>query len=165
VTRQIPVSDTLPWYRQFWPWFLILLPASMVVASLYTAYIASRGADDLVVADYYQDGLTINRQLEKQQRAQVLGISATLRFNGDEVQVTMAAPVADAELLLSLAHPLEADRDFLVTLEKVGPAFYRGTLTHGIAPHWHWTLEPRPTADWRLDGTVQPGDIGDVPRG
>ncbi len=25
-----------PWYKQFWPWFLIALPASVVVASLIT---------------------------------------------------------------------------------------------------------------------------------
>ncbi len=69
----LPGGDTQPWYRQFWPWFLILLPASVVVASLYTVYIANRGADDLVVDEYYKDGLAINRQLEKEQRSLATG--------------------------------------------------------------------------------------------
>ena len=125
-------GDTLPWYRQFWPWFLILLPASMVVASLYTVYLASRGADDLVVDDYYRDGLAINTQLEKQQRAQALGVSATLRVNGDTVEVTTAGPDLGTQLLLSFAHPLEADRDFRVTLTRVAPTSYRGTLAHAF---------------------------------
>jgi hypothetical protein len=28
------------WYKQFWPWFLISLPASVVVASMFTISIA-----------------------------------------------------------------------------------------------------------------------------
>ncbi len=88
MTRLLPGGDTQPWYRQFWPWFLIALPASVVVAALSTAYIANRDADDLVVQDYYKDGLAINRQLEKEERATQLGISATLRFSDNSVSVT-----------------------------------------------------------------------------
>jgi FixH len=33
--------DGEPWYRQFWPWFLIALPGSVVIASFVTLYIAS----------------------------------------------------------------------------------------------------------------------------
>lgn len=162
MTRQLPVTDTLPWYRQFWPWFLILLPASVVVASVYTAYIANRGADDLVADDYYKIGLAINRRLEKQQHAQSLGIVPRLRFAGADVQVSMTNPLAETELQLSLAHPLEADRDFTISLSRVDAQTYRGTLTRAIAPHWHWTLEAPQADGWRLDGTVQPRDLFDA---
>ena len=59
----LPGGDTLPWYRQFWPWFLIALPACVVIAAIATALIASRHADDLVADSYYKDGLAINRRL------------------------------------------------------------------------------------------------------
>ncbi len=164
MTRPLPGGDTQPWYRQFWPWFLIALPASVVVAALSTAYIANEGADDLVVDDYYKDGLAINRQLQKKQLATQLGISTQLQFSGDTVNATMTGPVTEAELRLLLSHPMEADRDFTVTLARVGPELYSGALAQRIAPHWHWTLE-QPRADgWRLDGAVQAADIGDVPR-
>ena len=65
MTNHLPREDTEPWYRQFWPWFIIMLPASVVVAGLSTWYIAHRHADDLVVDEYYKSGLAINRQLEK----------------------------------------------------------------------------------------------------
>ena len=58
--------DSQPWYRQFWPWFLIALPATVVVAGLTTWWIAAHKADSLVVDDYYKEGLAINRQLRKQ---------------------------------------------------------------------------------------------------
>ena len=32
--------DSRPWYRHFWPWFIILLLGSSVSASLYTVYVA-----------------------------------------------------------------------------------------------------------------------------
>lgn len=164
MSRQLPAVDTKPWYQQFWPWFLIALPASVVVASIVTAIIAHRGADDLVADDYYKDGLAINRRLEKQQRAQVLEVSARFRFSGDVVSVEMAGPVTDAELRLALAHPLEADRDFAITLERMGSGLYRGSLAHQVAPHWHWTLEQRREDGWRLDGTVQSTDLDDANR-
>lgn len=162
MTRQLPPRATAPWHRQFWPWFLIALPACVVVASVLTFFIANRGADDLVVDEYYKDGLAINRRLEKEQRAQALGLAANLHFTGDAVRLTLAGPATDAELRLSLAHPLEADRDFTTTLTRTAQGSYRGTLTEPIAPHWYWTLEPQHEGDWRLRGTVQAGDIDDA---
>ena len=49
--------DTKPWYRQFWPWFIIALPASAVVASLYTVSLAVRTTDSLVVTS--DDGMDV----------------------------------------------------------------------------------------------------------
>jgi hypothetical protein len=164
VTRLLPASDTLPWYRQFWPWFLILLPASVVVAAVATAVIAHRGADDLVVDDYYKNGLAINRRLERQQQAQALGISARLTFAGSEVNVSMAGPVTETELRLSLAHPLESDRDFSIMLARVGPESYRGSLAGDVAPRWHWVLEQLQEDGWRVDGTVGAADMEDAGR-
>ena len=99
MSRQLPGGDTKPWFRQFWPWFLITLPASVVVAGFATLYIANRHADDLVVDDYYKDGLAINRQLEKKQRAATQGIAAQLRFDPGSVSITIDGPVSSEQLL------------------------------------------------------------------
>jgi hypothetical protein len=157
-----PGGDTQPWYRQFWPWFLILLPASVVVASLYTMYLASSGADDLVVDDCYKDGLAINRQLEKKERGEALGVSAALAFSDELVTVQVTGPVDVARLSLLMSHPLEADRDFSVELIRTGPGVYRGALTDAVAPRWHWTLESTGPEAWRLDGSVASRDIGNA---
>ena len=58
-----------PWYRQAWPWFLISLPATAVVAGLITFYLAARGWDGPVANDYYKQGLAINEELTRSNRA------------------------------------------------------------------------------------------------
>ena len=58
-------EQVLPWYRQFWPWFIIALPASAVVASLYTFWLAVSNPDQMVVdEDEY-------RRLKSELKAQV----------------------------------------------------------------------------------------------
>jgi hypothetical protein len=162
MANRLPREDTLPWYRQFWPWFLILLPASVVVAGFTTLYIANRHADDLVADEYYKEGLAINRRLEKKERAADRGISARLQIDGDEVFVSLTGPESAQQLQLRLSHPLESDRDFTTPLIRSSHGEYRGNLQHPVAPRWHWTLE-LPTEDgWRLDGSVTAADFSDA---
>ena len=44
-------GDVEPWYRQFWPWFIIALPASVVIASFITLWLAISNPDQLVIKD------------------------------------------------------------------------------------------------------------------
>ncbi len=39
------ISDTLPWYRHFWPWFILALLASAVSGSLVSAWLAVHTSD------------------------------------------------------------------------------------------------------------------------
>jgi hypothetical protein len=58
-----------PWYRQFWPWFIIALPASAVIASLITFYLAVSRPDHLVVED--EEYRLLNSELKGQAAEQV----------------------------------------------------------------------------------------------
>jgi hypothetical protein len=40
--------DTLPWYRHFWPWFVIVFLVTVVSGSLYTVYLASSTAEPVL---------------------------------------------------------------------------------------------------------------------
>lgn len=48
-----------PWYKQFWPWFLIALPTVAVIACFISLDIAIKHADAPVAGDYVQHGLTV----------------------------------------------------------------------------------------------------------
>ncbi len=41
-------KDDKPWYRYFWPWFIIALLGSAVCASLYTVYLAVSTAEPVL---------------------------------------------------------------------------------------------------------------------
>jgi len=44
-------EDVEPWYKQFWPWFIIALPASAVIASFITLWLAVSNPVHIVVSE------------------------------------------------------------------------------------------------------------------
>src|SRR5215467_12274136 len=117
--------DTLPWYRQPWPWFLITLPAIAVVGSVTAAVIAVRTDDGVVAADYYKRGLEINAQLARLERASELGLTLELSAEGmgtgERVSLTVIGhrPLpADATVQLRLVHPGREDDDRVMVLAR-----------------------------------------------
>jgi hypothetical protein len=155
--------DTEAWYRQFWPWFIFALPASVVVAGITTVFIAAKHADDLVADDYYKNGLAINRVLEKSDRAVALGLSATISLHGENVEVLLSGKNNYNLLLLDFFHPLEADRDFQIELTPRQHAVFAGYLSEPVTPNWHWRIEPASRGDWQLQGIISEENLANVP--
>lgn len=152
-----------PWYRQFWPWMLIALPGSAVIASIATLIIAVQNPDGLVAGDYYKQGLAINQTLARERHARFLGLQAQGQI-GPEGQVRLALqgkqPLAAQRLKLSLLHPTRANQDQIVWLqpEAGDSASFRGTTDTPQAGRWHVLLEPE-GGQWRLSGRLAwPGD-------
>ena len=48
-----------PWYRQLWPWLLIVPPAAAVIGGCLTLYLAVTRPDTLVRKDCFKDGVTM----------------------------------------------------------------------------------------------------------
>jgi hypothetical protein len=48
-----------PWYRQLWPWLLIIPPAGAVIGGMITLYLAVTRPDILVRKDCVRDGATM----------------------------------------------------------------------------------------------------------
>ena len=154
MSRQLPIEDTEPWYRQFWPWFIIALPTTVVIAAFATLYIANRHSDDMVVDEYYKEGLAINQRLAKQETALALNINAELEFSDADVTARVAGENRATALRLLLSHPMEADRDLEIILSRVSAGEYRGQLPYPIGQRWHWSLIRDGDPAWRLDGTL-----------
>jgi hypothetical protein len=48
-----------PWYRQLWPWLLIIPPAAAVIGGGLTLYLAITRPDALVRQDCVRDGVVM----------------------------------------------------------------------------------------------------------
>jgi hypothetical protein len=143
----------LPWYRQFWPWVLIGLPATAVIASLTTVYIAVKGRDSLVVDDYYKAGLAINQELGRDRLAGSLGVNARLQVEDGLLTVDLTAlqSLDESALVLRLRHPTLAARDLELTLSRIDTDRYSVRLPELAQAYWHVELAPDHRA-WRLTG-------------
>ncbi len=150
-------TDIPPWYRQFWPWFLIALPASVVVAGIVTLVIAMRTSDGLVVDDYYKEGLAINRVLERDQAARRLGLQADVQFTEDgDVRVIMLNPKAVdlGELTLRMWHPTRDAQDVVVALKAGADGTFSAQVGALPPGNWHVVVESDSTDNWRLLGRI-----------
>lgn len=153
------MTKSLAWYREPWPWIVMSGPAIVVVAGLATAVIAITTSDGLVADDYYKQGLTVNRVLAREKRAEALAVAASVQFNParDRVQVILASHDAlPATLKLALLHPTRGD-DRWVVMEPVSPGVYRGALAAPSPVNYHLHLEDG-AGSWRLSGRWRPGD-------
>jgi uncharacterized protein len=158
--------DPTPWYRQRWPWLVMLPPAVAVVGCIVTITLAVRSSDGVVASDYYKRGLAINEQLARSQFAARIGLQAWVAArglsSGDEVRVTLRAAQSvppEAALKLRLVHPgrAGADREAMLariavhddgrTVEYVGR--WQESAPLGGQVGWHLVLE---AGAWRLDG-------------
>jgi len=163
--RQDLSLDNKPWYCQFWPWFLIALPASVVVAGLTTVYIAFKGADDLVNDNYYRDGLAINQLLEQDQAAVKMGLSADIRLDSESGELFVAikgAEISASQLFLQLLHPTDENRDRDYVLSLMAPNRYRIDLDVALNYRYYLRLFPEPEREWRLNGEINFTDTNQV---
>jgi hypothetical protein len=153
---------TAPWYRQPWPWILMLGPAVVVVASSYSAWLAVSGADGLIADDYYTEGLAINHQIARDMAAERLGLGAQARVTAGNilaVEVKRETPGEfSAVLTLHMVHHTRSGVDQTITLHKAAPNLYEGKLDNSATGLWNVALEG---TDWRLTGQWQaPFDRG-----
>jgi hypothetical protein len=143
-----------PWYRQFWPWFLIALPASVVVASMFTIWLATSSPNPMVVDDYAKIARSIELRRERDLAAAALGVEAEIRLvpAAGLVEVRLVPESLQPESLqLRLSHPLVAERDRIVDLVKV-PGGWSGQLP-ALEGRWYVQLYPG-DAGWRLAGEL-----------
>lgn len=133
--------DTSPWYRQFWPWCLIALPATAVVIGLLLLFIAIQAQDGLVDDDYYQSGLRVNQDLARDRRAAELGVGARLDLDLARHQVSIVLDGRETDplpaLQLSLVHPTRAHHDISAVLSRGPDRRFTGSIAELPSGRWH----------------------------
>lgn len=137
-----------PWYRQRWPWLLIAGPAIVVVAALFTAWLAVRSDDGVVADDYYKRGLLINRDIARSARAAGIAAAVSLADDGSvRVRLTEIEGTPPGALRLTIVHPTRAGLDRAVALARAPDGEYEGMLGPLPAGRWIVRLE---SDGWRV---------------
>jgi hypothetical protein len=154
VNVQPPAS--LPWYRHRWPWFLMAGPAIVVVASLYTAWLAVRTSDGLVTEDYYRKGLAINQTLKLSERASELGLEAGVSVSLERIGVRLSSRqpgfVLPDRLHVTVSHPTRAGFDQSQWVHRQGGG-YIGQFRLPADGHWVMLIEDE-AQSWRIMGNL-----------
>lgn len=150
-------KNNKPWYKHFWPCFLVGILSISVCASLMMVFVAVNNSDGLVKDDYYKDGLAINQILAHDKMATDLKLQAEVRVtNKHDISVTLFHEkelVLPNSLTLDLIFPTRDNRDQTITLKKMDDSNYQGSASKSIDGHWYVELKPD-TTSWRLTGEI-----------
>lgn len=148
-------DDTLPWYKQFWPWFLILLPLSVVIASLITFFIAQTSPPALVSGNYYKEGLAINADMQLEANAKNLGLSAIISTNRTTFTVQLIGLEEQPdELLIDLRHATISQHDQSFPVTKVADGIYHSSSLVPQLGKWYISIR-NPDNTWEIKKVVK----------
>ncbi|HEY5716030.1 MAG TPA: FixH family protein [Psychromonas sp.] len=141
------------WFKQFWPWFLIILPLCAVIGGVSTVIIATDNKPDMVEDDYYAKGKAINKDLTLIKNAQAKNISAFITQSGNELIINLRGVQDKSSIHLFLFHSTLSKRDLSQLLTADGNGNYRYRTDQPLAGKWQIRIEPFDKS-WRLQNTV-----------
>ena len=102
--------------RNYWPWLLVSIPFTAVIFGIFMVTLTAFYPDDLVVDDYYREGMAINRRLDTDENARQLRVKAIL-ISSEKKHLEIAIEnVKDAAIEMSLFHVTDKtlDRHFIL---------------------------------------------------
>jgi len=144
------VNAIEPWYKQAWPWVLIILPLCAVVASVTTLFIAIDNKPDMVVEDYYKKGKAINVDLTRLDNAYRLALKFRLSVNEDKIKLVQTfGETQTAALRLKFIHRTLKVNDFDLLLTASSNGEYVFDLDKPLTGKWTIQLESF-DAKWRI---------------
>jgi hypothetical protein len=158
-------TQQTPWYKQRWPWLLMIGPAWVVVGAIIMITLASRTPDALVVDDYYKRGKAINQDLSRDRAAAERQLQVEARYNpaSERLEGVLSAagkPMA-AALDIQLVHSTQPDKDLKLAARSDGEGRFSVPLPMLERARWQVIVEGEGRT-WRLTGEWRWPDEQDV---
>ena len=153
--QTLPIT---PWYRHRWPWFIMLGPVAVMLATLVTVLLAVRQPDAMVVDDYYKQGKAINQDLRRDRMATALRLHLEARYAGGRLTGRLESfgrPMR-APLRIHLAHPTQPHKDVVVDAVPDAQGDFAVRLAGLEMTHWQVLVEDE-GRQWRLARSWSPG--------
>jgi hypothetical protein len=140
-----------PWYKNFWPWFLMFFPVATIVACIGLVVFAVGNGPDMVVDDYYKKGKAIDLELSKFNKAKALYLHGDLDVS--EESVSFAFTKGDyskvTAIKASFYHRTIKKHDFNVTLLANASGSYTALLENVQPGAYTIFLEPMDNT-WKM---------------
>ena len=149
------------WFREPFVWLLIAIPLTAVIVGFVGLALAIHSDDGMVEDDYYKQGMTINRMLDRDKAAAAQDLTAAVELDAarHELQVRLTARqtmTLPENIQLKLMHATRAGFDHSLVLPRHADGTYRAPLPEFVPGHWDVQLTAQ---DWRLTGSLfMPGD-------
>ena len=155
------IQPQKPWYKHPMVWLVLAIPMWSVIAGIYFIYIASSGANDLVVDNYYKDGLAINQSFAQDNQASALNISAYLSVNDKQQLVAKVKNTKVPFIEFVLSHHEDKDFDLkgamVLAESQADGGMYRFDLPDELQGRWFVQLratEVDGQTPWRLQAKL-----------
>lgn len=147
------------WYKE--PWMLVVLggPLIVVIAAIFTFYLAWQDSDNVLSRDYYKQGLNIDKDIQRDARAAEYKLVAGLKIDTAAGKALLHLEGANSlpasvQLILSAAtRASEYEAVQKITLSQTNGGNYEGIIKIPSAADntslqlWHVKIQG---ADWRL---------------
>jgi hypothetical protein len=159
MSNEAPIK---PWFKQFWPWFIIGLLGLSVIQGGSMLVFSMLNPPGLISDDYYDVGKGINQSLERESLAERLKLSATLDLDDQTgiAKLQLHGNSGPAQLVLNLLSPTQPERDRRIILQPQGQGLYHGQMQDAVQGRRFVELIGQEGGkDWRLfeEKTVESG--------
>ena len=167
MTAPDAMAAPAPWYTQFWPWFIVSLLVISVVGSLFTVFIAVRGADTDVRGPFRVDAKAIDKVTDAEDLALSLGVGALLSLDASGRKLSLESWASTGEvpgtLIVQFAHPTLAADDRTVMFIRGADGVHRAEILEPFEGRREVVVSSANGADdaghWEIDSqaTLSPG--------
>jgi len=92
------MTKTNRWYREPIMWLVIAFPLTAVIVGFVSLALAIRSDDGMVEDDYYKQGMTINRMLDRDKAAAAGDLTGTVELDAARHELLVRLTARQARL-------------------------------------------------------------------